>query len=247
MWCNTVLVQGLGQPTVLYVALLSIFCRYTGTIVKVHHAQGDLVKVGAPLVDIQTAAAAVAEDTAATSNSSSSSSDCDSAAGTAAESYDYDPAAPGGSSSSSSSVLAAPTVRRLARQLGVDLARVPGTGPDGRVLREDVERYKAGLVSSIADKLVDRIAAKSGPSSAGKLYAELADVAGEDGDAGSAAAGAGAGAGQPGGAAPAGTGGSGAATAGAAGGGAAQVTTRIPIRGYRRWVCMHSRGVAHIQ
>jgi len=33
---------------------------------------------------------------------------------------------------------AGPEVRRLARELGVDLARVKGTGSDGRILREDV-------------------------------------------------------------------------------------------------------------
>lgn len=33
---------------------------------------------------------------------------------------------------------AGPAVRRLARELGVDLARVAGTGPDGRITREDV-------------------------------------------------------------------------------------------------------------
>jgi pyruvate dehydrogenase E2 component (dihydrolipoamide acetyltransferase) len=33
---------------------------------------------------------------------------------------------------------AGPAVRRLARELGVDLARVRGTGPSGRIIREDV-------------------------------------------------------------------------------------------------------------
>ena len=33
---------------------------------------------------------------------------------------------------------AGPAVRRLARELGVDLARVRGTGPEGRITREDV-------------------------------------------------------------------------------------------------------------
>jgi pyruvate dehydrogenase E2 component (dihydrolipoamide acetyltransferase) len=36
-------------------------------------------------------------------------------------------------------VLALPSVRRLAKDLGVDLARVHGTGPGGRILRQDVE------------------------------------------------------------------------------------------------------------
>lgn len=36
---------------------------------------------------------------------------------------------------------ASPFVRRLAREHGVDLARVPGSGPDGRVLQEDLELF----------------------------------------------------------------------------------------------------------
>ena len=36
-------------------------------------------------------------------------------------------------------VVATPAARMLARELGVDLARVGGTGPDGRIERRDVE------------------------------------------------------------------------------------------------------------
>jgi 2-oxoisovalerate dehydrogenase E2 component (dihydrolipoyl transacylase) len=41
-------------------------------------------------------------------------------------------------------VAASPPVRRMAKQLGVDLASIEGTGRDGRVTREDVERAAAG-------------------------------------------------------------------------------------------------------
>ncbi|GIX21761.1 MAG: acetyltransferase component of pyruvate dehydrogenase complex [Gammaproteobacteria bacterium] len=36
---------------------------------------------------------------------------------------------------------ASPAVRKFARELGVDLSRVSGSGPKGRILREDVQRY----------------------------------------------------------------------------------------------------------
>jgi len=40
--------------------------------------------------------------------------------------------------------LAAPSTRRLARESGVDLGRLSGTGPHGRVMREDVETFVRG-------------------------------------------------------------------------------------------------------
>ena len=39
---------------------------------------------------------------------------------------------------------ASPSVRRFARELGVDLARVKGTGPKERVLRDDVQNFVKG-------------------------------------------------------------------------------------------------------
>ena len=39
---------------------------------------------------------------------------------------------------------AGPAVRKLARELGVDLGRVQGSGDKGRIVREDVERYARG-------------------------------------------------------------------------------------------------------
>ncbi len=41
-------------------------------------------------------------------------------------------------------VHAGPSVRRFARELGADLSKVTGSGPKGRVLREDVQTYVKG-------------------------------------------------------------------------------------------------------
>lgn len=38
-------------------------------------------------------------------------------------------------------VLASPAARRLAREYGVDLERIRGTGPEGRIVERDVERF----------------------------------------------------------------------------------------------------------
>jgi len=45
---------------------------------------------------------------------------------------------------------ASPSVRKVARELGVDLARIVGTGPRGRVLQEDVQRFVKQVMSGEA-------------------------------------------------------------------------------------------------
>ena len=45
-------------------------------------------------------------------------------------------------------VPAAPHVRRLARELGIDIHNVPGTGPGGRISEDDVKAYTKTLVTS---------------------------------------------------------------------------------------------------
>jgi pyruvate dehydrogenase E2 component (dihydrolipoamide acetyltransferase) len=43
---------------------------------------------------------------------------------------------------------ASPSVRRFARELGVDVAKVGGTGPKGRILQADVQAYVKGVLSA---------------------------------------------------------------------------------------------------
>jgi pyruvate dehydrogenase E2 component (dihydrolipoamide acetyltransferase) len=65
---------------------------------------------------------------------------------------------------------ATPATRRLARELGVDLARVRGTGPGGRISDEDVRRAAGGHAAPAA-------AAKSGaPASPARPAAPRAPV-----------------------------------------------------------------------
>ena len=48
-----------------------------------------------------------------------------------------------------SKVYASPSVRRFARELGVDLSRVAGSGREGRILREDVQEYVKGRLAVV--------------------------------------------------------------------------------------------------
>jgi len=51
--------------------------------------------------------------------------------------------APSTNASTNGRIKASPLARRIARERGVDLAQVRGTGPDGRIVAEDVERAQA--------------------------------------------------------------------------------------------------------
>jgi len=47
-------------------------------------------------------------------------------------------------------VPAAPHVRRLARELGVDIHAIKGTGPGGRISKDDVKAYSKALLTSVS-------------------------------------------------------------------------------------------------
>jgi pyruvate dehydrogenase E2 component (dihydrolipoamide acetyltransferase) len=113
-------------------ATVVIPCPATGVVTRLCGAPGDTLDVGAVLAVIEAgggAPAAVAASDGAP----------DSAAGAGAERDDRAAAVP-----RVRLPLAAPTTRRLARELGVALEDVAGSGPQGRIVREDVERAAAG-------------------------------------------------------------------------------------------------------
>src|SRR3954471_20210571 len=51
-------------------------------------------------------------------------------------------------------VKASPLARRLARERGIDLRAVRGTGPEGRIVAEDVERAEAGAPPPASNSLL---------------------------------------------------------------------------------------------
>lgn len=132
---------------------------YGGTISKLNVKVGDTVKVGDVLLAVDdggAAAPAKASPAAAATpaNAPTSASAPVGAVGQRMQSAGY--AAPGGDGSGYRSapaesaprhavaegpVPAAPAVRRQAREMGIDLHQVHGTGPGGRVVREDLERF----------------------------------------------------------------------------------------------------------
>ena len=75
-------------------------------------------------------------------------------------------------------VRATPKARKVARELGIDLAQVPGTGAKGRVHADDVENFKGAqpkatpLARKIAKDLGIDLATVSGTGFGGKITKE---------------------------------------------------------------------------
>ncbi|MCL2657750.1 MAG: dihydrolipoyllysine-residue acetyltransferase [Betaproteobacteria bacterium] len=64
---------------------------------------------------------------------------------------------------------ASPSVRKFARELGVDIAKVPGTGPKGRIQQQDVQNFIKGVFAQIAGGALPGAAPAGGVTGGGEL------------------------------------------------------------------------------
>lgn len=116
-----------------------------GKVAKLGGAAGAVVPVGTVLVEIETQATAPpAEKNEAPT------------AGSTARFRNTEPVVET-DETEGAKVLAVPAARRLARELGVTLSDVPGSGPEGRVRSEDVRAAKAAVNGSAAPKSIRRV------------------------------------------------------------------------------------------
>jgi len=110
-----------------------------GTIESVAVKPGDKVSRGSVLATLREAGAATGDGAARTpapARTATASSPSEKPAPTPVQQ-----AAPAAQPSENGKVHASPSIRRFARELGVDLHRVVPTGPNGRVTREDVQGF----------------------------------------------------------------------------------------------------------
>jgi pyruvate dehydrogenase E2 component (dihydrolipoamide acetyltransferase) len=118
-----------------------------GRVVTLFWKEGEVAKVHAPLVELELEAApAAAPRPAATAAPGApatppASARPDFGAGPAARAG---AAATGGQGAPAAKALATPAVRAMARELGVDLNGIAGTGPGGRVTKDDLARARDG-------------------------------------------------------------------------------------------------------
>ena len=165
----------------------------TGKVTKIVVAEGDTVEIGGVLIEVEAEAGAETSDAPAAPEPAAKAADPAPASPPAAPSSPPAaqtppaqppapaPAAPAPpvAAASTEVIPAGPSIRRFAREVGVDLSDVAGSGDGGRITRDDV----LAVVRSASQA---RTAAPSAPSSAGASSATGASAA--SGTAGVAAA-----------------------------------------------------------
>ncbi|CAH8343643.1 unnamed protein product [Eruca vesicaria subsp. sativa] len=113
-------------------ATIEITSRFKGTVALISHAPGDIIKVGETLVKLAVEdpqdGLLVTSDCPKIEEPSCSKQKLDSLVG----------------------ALSTPAVRNLAKDLGIDINLVIGSGKDGRVLKEDVLRF-GGQKGNVTD------------------------------------------------------------------------------------------------
>lgn len=120
-------------------AVVEIPSPYEGIVVRHGGAEGETIAVGAVLVVIGEHDEAVGE------KSLVEVSEVAPIVGTLIEEAEVIESAPQSPAPEATSVKALPIVRKLARDAGLDLETVTGTGTGGRIMREDVESAIAAL------------------------------------------------------------------------------------------------------
>jgi len=124
-------------------AIVEIPSPKAGTILKIYHKEGDTIKVGETLVSIGEAGEkvpipqAIKEEKVKPKKFYGVVGELEEAP---TEAVQIKPSIEV-SKKELAHVLATPAVRRLARDLGVDISQVTGTGLDGRVTEEDVRKF----------------------------------------------------------------------------------------------------------
>ena len=138
-------------------ATMDVPSSHAGTVKEVLINVGDKVKQGSLVIKLETSSGAPVEAAAPVAEKVVEAPKAAPApAAKKAAPVPHHPQA--GTVKSSGSIYTSPSIRRLAREFGVDLTLVKGTGNKGRILKEDVQSYvkyelsrpKANAGSSVA-------------------------------------------------------------------------------------------------
>ncbi|WP_145540720.1 pyruvate dehydrogenase complex dihydrolipoyllysine-residue acetyltransferase [Yersinia alsatica] len=116
-------------------ASMEVPAPFAGTVKEIKISTGDKVKTGSLIMvfEVEGAAPAATSTAAPAQQAAPAAAPAKAAAAPAASKGEF--------AENDAYVHATPVIRRLAREFGVNLAKVKGTGRKGRILREDVQAY----------------------------------------------------------------------------------------------------------
>jgi len=134
-------------------ATIEVPASVAGTVTTVHVGEGDDITVGQRILSLEgEAAAAAAQPEGQRSDRSDGSDRSDKSPAGAKPAAAAPPAAEPAAARpvpeaprDGARVAAAPSVRRFAREIGITIAEVPGSGPHGRISKDDVKAYARRL------------------------------------------------------------------------------------------------------
>ncbi|KZN57712.1 dihydrolipoyllysine-residue acetyltransferase [Pseudoalteromonas luteoviolacea] len=117
-------------------ALVQIPAKYDGVVEKLYYQKGDIAQVHSPLFQVRISGSAGTQSAPAQSVEAQ------------LEIHKPQPAQPSSDSVNGKAVsakaVASPAVRRRAREMDIDIRLVQGSGKNGRVYKEDLEKYLKG-------------------------------------------------------------------------------------------------------
>lgn len=130
-------------------AAMDVPAPVAGIIDEILIKVGDKVKTGSPIAKISTTtvASSVVEQVPQ-DKAEESKSDTKPEAAVPSKTASTDELRPEPVKSAGTKVYAGPAVRKLARELGVDLTLVEGTGAKSRIIKEDIHAYVKAKISS---------------------------------------------------------------------------------------------------
>jgi pyruvate dehydrogenase E2 component (dihydrolipoamide acetyltransferase) len=141
-------------------ATIELPAPFHGKVTKLAAKEGQVVHVGQVMLEYEGAGASASAASASASAPAahapapaavaSAPAPVAAAAAPAAMAASAPVASGGAMLSVGGRVTAAPATRKLAREAGVDITSVPGSGPSGRVMKEDVERLISGGAGATA-------------------------------------------------------------------------------------------------
>ena len=129
-------------------ATMDVPSSHAGKVIKILVTEGARIRSGAEVAIFEVNAGVVAQPALVAESSNATSEtvkETNSVAVDRPQKQQPTPTAEGGQELHD--VYAGPAVRLLARELGVSLSKVPGSGPRGRIQKDDINNYVKGALS----------------------------------------------------------------------------------------------------